>query len=248
MTDLDDQISAYLDGAMTADEQLRFEAELAANPELSARFERWQQNDARMQSSYALDALPDGMLERLGLGEDHALNADNVIPFRAKTGAPPANDNIVWWKRGLPLGAAAAAAIAAIGLWTLAPSTDLADDPAFQTAMEKTTSGTPTALANNDKVQPILSFASAKGDFCREFAVGSGPKGKNGIACRGDRNWKVEAVVNGAPDLGGTGEIRTAAGTDVRALEHVYDRLGASDPINNEKENTLISTGWKKIQ
>jgi hypothetical protein len=244
-------VSAYLGGIMSPEEAAAFEQEVEGNPELAAIVERWRGNDAILQRAFdapEAGGISDAVLGRLGLAETGA--ADNVVAInsvRRKSAAQ--NDNLTSPKWRWPLvGTIAASLVVAVtvGSFWIAKPSDIAGDAAFQTAMEGSASGVAVALSDAQTFTPVLSFEAKDGRFCREFAVEGHAEGNQGIACKSGKRWTIEALVNGGGTLPSNGEIRTAGGQDGSLLDSVYDRLGASDPLSAEKENKIISSGWKK--
>lgn len=247
-----ERVSAYLGGAMAPDDAVAFEREMAGDPELTAIVERWRGNDALLQRAFGTPEAGDvsePLLARLGLAE---VGADNNVvaidSFRARA-ASPQNDNpaLARWRWPL-VGSIAASLFVAItvGSFWISKPTGIGSDEAFQAAMNRSASGVATALNDAETLTPILSFAAKDGRFCREFAVEGHAAGNQGIACRSGSRWKVEALVKGGASLPSNSEIRTAGGNDGAALDAVYSRLGANDPLDASIEEILISDGWKK--
>ncbi len=236
MDDHEQEMARWLDGAMSLDEARAFEAKLEQDPVLAEAAKRWQENDELLRSAFALSPPSQDLLEKMGLGE-----AGNVVTMPAAA----ANDNRWVPKRWLPAGSAVAAAIAA-AVWLFQPmAAGIHDDPSFQQAMESRASGTQVALRDGGAVVPVLTVRAQDGRYCREFSVtGSNPQ--SGLACRSEAGWKIEAIVEGTVAMPDGDSIQTAGGTDGSGLNATYEKLGASDPFNAEKENVVLSSGWKK--
>ncbi len=84
----DEQLSAWLDGALSPDAAAMVEAAIAADPELAERAASWQAADRRIADAFAPIAqqpVDDDLLAQLWLAEPPALVA--------------ANDNPPWWRR-----------------------------------------------------------------------------------------------------------------------------------------------------
>jgi hypothetical protein len=247
-----ERISAWLDGAMNPQEAAAFEHEIEGNPELASLIEQWQGNDARLRAAYdtaEVGTISDALLGRLGLADPQP--ADNVVAlndFRAQRDQR-LHDKAATSKWRWPLVGSIAAslvAVVAIGSFWLQNPGGIEGEAAFQTAMDNTNSGSAVALNNSEKLTPILSFKAGDGRFCREFAVSGPAAGHQGIACKSDSRWKVEAYVKGGRALQSNGEIQTAGGEDGASLDAAYSRLNAGDPLGAEKEKSLISNSWQK--
>lgn len=247
----DEQISAWLDGSLPNEELAAFEAAMDSDPDLVARIERLQGNDASLRAAFPLDdTISDALLTRLGLAQEAPVKDAQIIDFakareqmaqRSATVAPDRQGRR--WVAG-----GALAASLALGLIFLRPSSEntsgaMDQTDAFQTAMQTSPSSRPAQLADGSTITPVLSFRAGDGRYCREFAT---PR-ENGIACRTDEKWSIEALTHGgtAPVETSGGGIRTAAGADGASLEAAYTRLKASDPLSGVQENDLITKSWK---
>jgi hypothetical protein len=243
------RISAYLDGTMLAGEVQDFEFELARNPALAEALLRWQANDRLMQQAFDApmhETVDQDMLVRFGL--DDAPAVSNVVDLSAeRTKRQAALLSRKAWR--WPAVGALAASIAALVVVTNPFQRDGSFDPdssaSFQTAMQDLPSGSVRRLEDGRTIGLTLSVSAGNGRYCREFSL-SGATPQIGIACRSGSRWSVEALVNGAADRSATGEIQTAAGADHAALDPVYARLMASDPIDAGQEKRLISSRWNK--
>ncbi|MBP6379042.1 MAG: hypothetical protein KA312_01355 [Sphingorhabdus sp.] len=232
MTDRYETIAAYLDGSLTGEVRLRFEAEMQADETLVAEVNQWQANDAMLRAAFPIaeGGIDATMLDRLGLAEP-------------KTPPIAANDNRWSWGR-IGLAGGALAASLAVAMLLLKPAAKgPADDQQFQIAMEKLPSGQSAILSDGASVRPILTFRAGDGRYCREFAI---ERVGGGITCRLDGQWSIEAESARGADTGDTDQIRTAAGSDPAPLDVAMEKLGASDPFNGKKEKDIISLGWRE--
>lgn len=234
MVDRAELIAAYLDGSLDGEALVAFEAEMQADSALAADVQRWRSNESLLHTAFPLDSngINPAMLEKLGLGEP--VPQARPIPLAA-------NDNRWSWGRVAIAGGAIAASIAAVMVFLEPEKSGLAGNRQFQIAMETLPSGETLDLTEQGAVGPVLSFRAGDGRYCREFA---GAKVGGGIACRSSDGWTVEAQTARGTEISTNGEIRTAAGNDPKSLNAVMDRLNASDPLDKEKENKAISSGW----
>lgn len=234
-TALFERIAAYLDGAMTDAETEAFEREMASDPLLAAEVERLASNDSLLREAFAEPAgstIDAAFLERMGLTEPER----PVNPVAA-------NDNPPFWQRyRIPLGAGIAAALALALTFTLQNGTT---QTPIGLALEQTPSGQVAALDDGTSITPLLSFKAGDGRFCREFTYSAASGDRGGIACRGAKDWSVEAWGEGAADLPAPGEIALASGAGEASLDQIYARLNAGDPLSMRDETGLITNGWK---
>ena len=257
MSEIEDRIAAWLDGALDNDEATRFVAEMERDPALAERVAAWAGNDDLLRAAFdgpieqGVDA---ALLARMGLGAKRpapTLVPAKVVEFRPapRISSPAgANDNSPLRRFAWPLGGALAASIAAALVLTGYPPSDsstVVADARFAQAMEQLPSRGELVLPDRGRVSPVLSFAAADGRYCREFAIRGGPRPGGGIACKGPPGWSIEVrstLPGAAPD---DALIVTAGGPDGAALDAAYARLGASDPFSAEAERALIAQGWK---
>jgi hypothetical protein len=253
MQDRYDQISAYLDGTLSDAANLAFEADMERDLALADAVMRWQSNDSALKNAYNApmhEPISSEMLIRLGLADQ--VPASNIIDFRAAQNARVEKGrarNLVAQWRWLVAGSLAASLVAAVMFQTQlsddAPF-DIKTSKSFQVAMQETASLARSKVENGQDVSPTLSFVDGTGRYCREFALAGKTTQQRGIACRANKKWRIEAVVNGDNALPAGSAIQTAAGADGKSLDSVYDRLGASDPLGANEEKTMIIMGWKK--
>jgi anti-sigma-K factor RskA len=229
----DEQIAAFLDGRLSGQELRVFEAELESDPGLAAEVARIAGNDDLLRAAFDApmhEPVDKALIERMGLG------------VASPVAASAANDNPPFWRRWqLPVGGAIAASLALAMVLQLGGGSN----DAFSVAMETTPSLVAASLGDQGIVTPQLTFAANDGRFCREF-LKEGGAAETGIACRSDGKWKIEARVKGGFKLQDSGEIATAAGADGTSLDSVYERLGASDPLDAASEKALIEGKWAK--
>ncbi len=226
----DEQLSAWLDGALPPEEMALVEAAVAADPALAERAAAWQETDRRIVGAFAPIAqqpVDAEMLDRLGL---------------AKPPAPqPANDNPPWWRRhALPLGGAIAASLVAVAVLLQTGSPVPSSDQGISLALETTPSLSTSRLADGRELRPLLTVRSADGRYCREYQLGK----ESGLACRDSEGWKVEATASAQPSAK-PGEAVLAGGTGNTALDAAYSRIGAGDPLDAAAEAALLKNQWK---
>jgi len=252
-----DQISLWLDHALSEEESAEFELWLESDPQFAEEVARMQEsapryrgNDATLRSALPADEpVPEALMARLGLTipspaaeSDREQTPSNVVDIatartrRARLFQPQ-------W-----LAAGAIAASIALGI-VMIPGAGVSDpfgSARFQSAMMQTPSQGVASLDDGKTVRPSLSFAAADGRWCREFGLADGKSVQTGVACKTSKGWTVEGLVDGGTTQDGYGAFRTAGGADPTALDAVYKRLGASDPLSGDQEKALIAKAWNK--
>jgi hypothetical protein len=92
---------------------------------------------------------------------------------------------------------------------------------------------------------PRLTFATASGDFCRQYRLESATRGSEAVACREDEGWRVQVAVFGAPGAR-LGEYQTAAGSSSQTLDAFVDRAIAGEPLDADQEAEAIARRWER--
>lgn len=229
----DERIAAYLDGQMDDESLAAFEAEMDQDAALADEVARFVDNDALLRRAFDAPLLDEA---------DGALHARMGL---ATQPAPAANDNSLFLRKWRwPLGGALAASVA-LALFIQAKPGSQADAQ-FASAMDNLMSRQTAELDGGATLTPVLSFRAADGRYCREYMRSGGAEAGSGIACRNADGWSIEARAKASPELADPTRVETAAGADDTVLAEAYARLGASDPLDAEKEKRAIASGWKK--
>ena len=246
----EEMVSAYLDGALNADESAEVEALIASDPAFAEMVARLRDNDRLLHAALTA-AVPEvadaATLRRFGIAP--AATAPAAKPSAtAPSAKPAANDNLRRWLwPGALTAIAASAAVVMLGQprqvqapWQTAQ---------FAAALERTPSLQAASLPDDASVSPSLSFAAGDGRFCREFKLTAkaAAQSRDGIACRGaGGEWQAVALIAPAGSRPTGNSIEVAAGADGGALDPAYRRLAASDPLGAERERELIASHWQK--
>ncbi|BEV01034.1 hypothetical protein [Novosphingobium olei] len=212
----EERLAAYLDGAMTADEEAAFDREIAADVVL-ARLALERRDRDRQLADRAPRRTPSvepEIVERLSRG--HA---------RPQTVAAPRPG--AWsWKR-LAMIVAAMAMVAAGVVSALRPrAAKSAADP-VSLALEGTPSGRTAHLADGRMLTPVLTVRAADGSWCREYTLARA----SGLACRRNGRWVTEAQ----GDAASSGNSAPSP-----AIEDAYRRIGATSPLGADEEMALV--------
>lgn len=232
-TNRDERIAAYLDGQMDNAAMAAFEAEMEQDASLADDVARLADNDDLLRKAFDAplhEAVDDAIIARMGLSSQPVPAANDNTPFIRK------------WR--WPVGGALAASVALALFMQSKPV--LQADAQFASAMDSLMSRQTAQMDGGSILTPVLSFRAADGRYCREYVVSGGSNSGSGIACRDTDGWTVEAQVEASARIADSTRIETASGTDEAALAEAYTRLGASDPLDAQKEKQAIAKGWKK--
>lgn len=249
----DEQLSAFLDGELEAQEHARLAEALVDDPQLSARLDRLSGADngfTTALSSIDDRPLPAG-LEALLEEADKA--QDVPVAGHLEAIPPAANDNSPW--RAIAASIALVAAFTAGGVLSPFGSSDEGTGPKQLAALtgeaqvhdllENSPSGTRIALSGGETAEARLSFVGTSGEYCREFAIGDAAGSTVAVACRDETtNWDVKLAAAG-PAMVENGDRYTAASDNSAAFDAAVSSLMASESADAETENAWIEGGWE---
>ncbi len=259
----DEQVSAYLDGALESDLVAAFEADLAQEAALRDRLEAMRQTDVALRDAFAAplsEPVPDRFR---ALFEDAApppVVVDAVVVDLAARRAQSRSLSHDW---RVPLAASIALIVGLAGGMSVnggraADHTILrADATAIDAAnplhglLNDTPSAQRVTLAADDTFTPVLSFTAADGRYCREFELISEEAVAVGVACRDTEAWRLEVLLaaddrpaSGDGPASGQGYVQ-ASGFNVAALDAVAASLGAGDALGPQAEAEAIAGEWR---
>ena len=235
----DQELMAYADGELPADQALRIRTQALDDAQLRERiaaFKATGRDLSRLFDAQLKAPLPAALQSLLA---EPPSASGRVLPLRP----PPARR----WTHSLT--ALAASLILTLGflLWRGLPPAG-PDSPAFlQTAafsavLERTPSGEPVVLLEAGENYEILPTASLRGSqgYCRRFTHTQLPQGETGtaLACRdGGAVWRVQQELGTEWAARPDNEYRPAAGA------------GASEAVlSPAEERRLIESAWSMAQ
>lgn len=225
----DERLAAYLDGAMSPEEEALFDRELERDPELARQALQWRGNDRFIADVLArrARAVEPELLARMGL-----LDAERPAPVAA-------NDNPWGWRR---LVASAAALTLVLGgtMLALRPAGVTPGEDPVSLALETTPSAKAARLADGRVLTPVLTVRAADGRWCREYTLA----GEAALACRHDGRWTTEAQGPAGRPAADSGDFAMAGGAEAPALEEAYRRIGAQEALGPEDEAALLGK-WR---
>lgn len=243
MTRLDDEtLLAYADGELDPRRAAEVEVRLRDDPEARQRLERLRES-ARLARDAFRDTLEAPVPERLlkALDQDSAPAMAKVLPFKTRSRPP----------RSLPLKAAAAVLVAALGLgllWigTPAPRPPLAGtDALLQKALETRPGGRSLADGGRE-ITPLLTVRSGDGGYCRQFQEQRGGEGYLGVACRNrDGVWLIRVLLARALLAQPADSYGPASGPAPAAPAALLDALTEGQALTPAQEAGLLERGWQ---
>lgn len=240
MTNLDEKLSAFLDGELLAEEMQQIRDRLAVEPALAARLGELSMVDQALQAHYGeIDDRPlPAAISQLLANEDAEQERpqSNVVRFP------------LWRRLQAHTGKAIAAALVggfALSQWLSQPAIDA--DASWQNVaqgLESTPSGTHYTLASGEQLTPRLTFVNHDGEYCRQFRVQGDTGHSENIACRSTadaQGWNLAVRLEVADTVSGD-RYQTASGGS--ALDDTLDKMIAGPLLAPEDERRLIEQQW----
>jgi hypothetical protein len=224
---LDERLLAYVDGELTGEELVKFEAEMAADPRLKDEVEKHRGLNARMAAARAERA---DMARAAAKGSKGAKSGSGAAIARA---APRVQLSVWHWTAILAGLAVGIAGGLAAGPYVLPPTGPvIAEGGVLTTAGDLDSALTNQLIGQTGPVTIGASFRTAKGRYCRTFR--STPDRLAGLACRQSDGWVLQtATVLGPPDV------------TPRAVLTAVDGLMAGAPLDQAAERAARARDWK---
>lgn len=193
-----------------------------------------------------------------GVADDRAGRADASAPgavvtplstARSARASEPSSRTRRTSRRWLPLAAAAAVGVLAVGLWlrTQTPDTPWREDNGARIAVGALADGLDTALASDprpdDAVRIGLSFRDRDRRWCRSFTLPA--EALAGLACRRGDDWDVVAsAALDAPPAANDTLRQASADLPAEVLAAIDARIDG-DAALAEQERTAREAGWR---
>jgi hypothetical protein len=241
----DEQLSAFLDGELSAQDTDALSQEIERDTQLAARMERiGSANTAFVDAVGQIDRAP--IKESLKAAIETRPSA-KVIAFR-----PRSLTAFVAEHRAIAASLLCAAAVWGVMSTTsngspsdpFAPGPDgliMASSPLHQ-LLETAPTGQ-ISTVGSATAAPRLTFAADDGSFCRQFDVVVEEGVSAAIACREETGWRTQVVAYGLSRP--TGDFQTVSALRSPALESFLDNRMSGAPMNAEEEKRLLQNGWK---
>lgn len=245
MTISDEKLSAFLDAELPADEMEAIRQQLILDDSLSNRLAELAMVDERIAQHYAsIDTRPMPAAITELLAQEPPASAEVI--------------NFPLWKRfqrGLQNRLQQHAAVAActalalgFGLAQLMPANNhsqVSNWNAITQALESTTSGIESTLADGKKIKPRLTFINLEGNYCRQFTLFDRSTRAENIACRSNGEWQLTMTVYSA-DTAQSGDYQTATGGSL--VDNALDVIMHGDAFDAQAEAQAMAQHWEIVQ
>ncbi|MGN6057106.1 MAG: anti-sigma factor family protein [Sphingomicrobium sp.] len=233
----DETFFAWLDGELDPVEAARVEAEVAADPRLSAMAAEHRAMQAKLKGAFepVLDApLP----ERLLAAIRNPAEAEVVDFAQAKKRRESRWPSIPQW------GAMAATLAIGVLIGTIVPHereaapVEVHGGKMYAASALNTALNSELASAPHGDVRIGITFRDSAGAICRSFTAPA----SSGLACRDTNGWRLRGLF-AAPE-GQTSDYRMAAGMDPN-LAALVDSTMAGEPFDATAEAAAKQKGWR---
>ena len=241
----DEDLMAYADGELDAEQRGAIEAALAVDAALRTRVAALHAQREQVAAAYAA-ALDEPVPDRLRALLESQPKRPAVVRFAAAPAPSPqrASDSGLSWKHWG--GMAASVLLGALLGLQFAPRGD--GDASFGERGGRMVAGGALAQALNAQlaadapatVAVQLSFVDKSGRYCRTFSSNR----VAGLACRDAEHWAVQ--VASATSSNGAPAMRQAASSLPRAVLDAVDERIAGSALNADQERAARARDWKR--
>lgn len=252
-----EMLSAYLDGELSRAEADAMAKRLAREPDLAERLETLRSVDhAAVAAFRAVDErpIPARILDLIGEDEQDrhgdVSGTGNVVQLRK-----PA---IV---RLFQTPVAIAASVALVAGFFLSEmlgnggdgesgavyASRVPRDSDLHAVFDRGLSGEPVELQEGRIAEPVLTFRSTDGSYCRQVRITGAADPADTLACRRNGNWDVELVSFGGAASAAPGTpYGQASSGGAAAMRAAIDRvMGREPPLGRTEEAEIIGEGWE---
>ncbi len=263
----DEMLSAFLDRELPDADMAMIKEALLTDKVLEARLSRLRRANDAVRETYediSRDPVPQNLID---LVRDHvsddtetqakpgnartARNDDKVVAFPG----PQFTGTDKFWPSAI---AASIALIVGISIGTLQPFSEpgtnshgvqiageLPKHNAISVALETAPSSELVSLSGGGEIEPILTFQSVDGEYCREAALHKEAESVVFVACRGTDSWAIELAVKTPPMHSGQNTFRPASAEAQSTIDVFLNKRMAGDAFGAQQEAVLIDKNWE---
>lgn len=257
----DEQLMAYADGALDADEAAAVERAIADDPVAREKVEAFKESRALAQHAFdapAREPVPDRLIDTI-MAQPPKRKArrgwrlSDWLGGLAQPGLPVAASILllIGFGGGYLLNSFGGQGNSDVGLFTVAEL----DRRQLGRALDTVASGKPVSWRSersNARIQLLVraTFRNKRGEFCREYEedLKRGAQSFHffGIACRtGKMAWETRVVVAAPPADAKAGSVfRPAGDSGLEVIETALDGMIKGKPLSKEQEEDAMKKGW----
>ena len=257
-------LTAYVDGELEGSDKKTVEEQTAKDNQIRTQVESLKSIDRLINAAFPIhEDVPEQLIEAVTQGsinENNNTAKNNVIPLFGRHKKPGLSKAVT----AIPYAVAASITLVVgimFGYLANTPNdrnvldsvlvSEINTHSRLYEVLENSPSSTPSKITseNNQEfiIEPLLSFKSVNGDYCREFDIHNNDKKTlAGIACREqDATWRLEIMVASDTQPNNYDIYQLSSGQDEEALDQVADNLMSNDPLSKTEEEILINNNWK---
>jgi len=240
----DEQLAAYLDGELSADNKAAVAAAVAADPTLARRVAAQQALRERVRGAFDRtlgEPVPEKLLD--AVRGSTITDLDAAKPRRRRPGLT----TTVW------MAAAASIALAVLLVPRLLRLSS--DEPNIVMIGPNRTAGGELARAlslqlaseqSSSRVQLGVSFLAKSGEYCRTFITAKNEGTVAGLACREQNSWRIDVLEPVSTSIGERGAYRQAASALPPLVLQAVEARIAGEPLDATGEGRARDNGWRR--
>lgn len=254
MTISDKTLSAFLDGELPEAEMQLVETALSTDSDLAERLAQFANADETLKAAFGSivdEPIPDNILAMIDEHDTAQADADNVVAFKTP------NTQRIASRWALPMAASLALVLGLTVGRGLGPTPEISNtdyaqltgtiapgNPIYD-ALENSPSSQSISLDGSDiTINPVLTFKTADGSYCREFKAESTSSAMSGVACRGSETWDI-ILANRTEVSNQTTGYQTASGNDGAYINDLIDTMISGDPLGADEEQAVMEKSWQ---
>jgi hypothetical protein len=233
----DKTLLAYADGELEPGRARAVEQMLASDPALAAKLEQHRRLAGRLRAAYD-PVLNEAVPEHLARSADGGAKVISLAEARAARTVKHAP--LPDWRAAGLVAAGLVAALVVGQAFRPSSAGPVAERSGRLVAVGDLARALDTQLSGEGQaVRVQLTFRDRAGDVCRSFTSPTA----NGVACRADGGWGLQALFPGQPATGG--EYRMAASGDPRVL-HIVGEMISGDAFDAVQESAAKARHWAR--
>ena len=253
----DEHLSAYLDGQLDEKQANALKVRLETDIHLAERLAAMLEADQAVRAAYEQELnrpVAPHILALLEEEDKQALRSDNRGNV---THLSPRHRRVLHPQWALPIAAVLAMAFglflgrASVSgkveqnvLYAQMTGTITTSNPLYDT-LESAPSAIPVKIDGKQSImaQPILTFKTEDGRYCREFITENKQTAMRGLACRNKASWTLLYLEHSNPIM--QNGYRTASGSSSPILDNIIDEMIKDAPLDKETEAKLLGK-WRE--
>jgi anti-sigma factor RsiW len=247
MSITDQQLMAYIDGALAPDEAATVEQALAVDEDLAAKAAAFADSAALAKRALGTaPPVPDSLAAAIrAMAEaDAARRQALAAPTAQVFDLAARRKTVPFWQ--LPLAASIALTVGVFGGWLGKPQGEAAsglaiaaiDEAALVEALTTVKSGERADIGGGAEFAAITTFRDGNGQLCREFEHDQAEGGTVvAVACKDDATWAIRLAVAAVA----TDAVGYAPASSLDTLDAWLSATEAGAPLSDDEEAAALA-------